>query len=135
VTPETDITREHSLGVQDVIASIVVPRPKEGSTSAYGKQGEKASFDWPLAEVAVALEMQGGKCSAATVVLGAAAPVPRRASAAEKILVGKPVDEATARMAAKVAMQGATPLAHNGYKVPIFQTIIRRTILAAGSAA
>jgi xanthine dehydrogenase YagS FAD-binding subunit len=68
------------------------------------------------------------------VVLGAAAPVPWRAAAAEQVLAGKPINEETARAAAKAAVQGATPLRNNTYKVPIFETVIRRTILAAAKA-
>lgn len=131
VAPETDVLRENALGEGEMITEIRVPTPAAGASSAYTKQGEKESFDWPVAEVAVVLEQEGGKCSRASVVLGAAAPVPYRARAAEAALVGKAVDEGTARAAAKAAMQGATPLAQNGYKVPMFEAIVRRTILAA----
>ena len=135
VDPETDITREHALGAQELITSIVVPRPGAGGSSAYTKQGEKASFDWPLAEVAVALERDGDRCKSAVVVLGAAAPVPHRSEVAERALIGQMIDETSARAAAIAAVQGATPLAQNAYKIPIFQAIVRRTILAAGRPA
>ena len=46
-------------------------------------------------------------------------------------LTGKTIDEATARAAAKAAMQAATPLSQNGYKTQLFQTAIYRTILLA----
>src|SRR5208337_1925748 len=50
-------------------------------------QGEKDSFDWPLADVAVALDFAAdGPCRRAAIVLGAAAPVPHRAKAAEALL-------------------------------------------------
>ena len=64
------------------------------------KQGEKESFDWPIADVAVVLDMAMTALAAApSVVLGAAAPVPHRAKAAEAALAGKPIDEAVARAA------------------------------------
>jgi xanthine dehydrogenase YagS FAD-binding subunit len=50
------------------------------------------------------------------------------------VLAGKAVDEETARAAAKAALEGATPLGNNAYKLPIFETIVRRTILAAARA-
>lgn len=131
VSPEQDVRREHSLGEGELITGIIVPAPKAGTTSAYIKQGEKESFDWPIADVAVVLERDGETCRRASIVLGAAAPVPKRAVEAEKVLAGKKIDEALARSAANAAMQGATPLAKNGYKIPVFETIIRRTILAA----
>jgi len=96
------------------------------------KQGEKDSFDWPLADVAIALDLGGdGRCKYAAIILGAAAPVPHRARAAENILTGGHVDDATAREAAHAALAGASPLAKNAYKLPLFETLVRRAILKA----
>ena len=75
--------------------------------------------------------MDGNQCRSASIVLGAAAPTPIHASAAEALLAGKTIDEATARAAGKAAVAGATPLSQNAYKVQLFQTVIYRTILLA----
>ena len=99
--------------------------------TAYYKQGEKESFDWPIADVAVALKIEGGRCSKAGVVLGGAAPYPYRAQAAEAKLNNSEITEDSARTAAEAAMANATPLEKNAYKIPIFEAIIRRTILRA----
>jgi hypothetical protein len=32
-------------------------------------------------------------------------------------------------------VQGATPLSQNAYKIPIFEAVVRRTILTAGQEA
>ena len=136
VAPDKDVERENSLAPDgELVVEITVPAPARGASSAYTKQGEKESYDWPLAEVAVAIEQEAGTCKRASIVLGAAAPVPYRASAAEKALTGRRIDESTAGEAARAALAGATPLAQNGYKVQIFQTIVRRTILAARGSA
>jgi xanthine dehydrogenase YagS FAD-binding subunit len=101
---------------------------------AHRKQGEKDSFDWPLADVAVLLDVSAsGVCRRAAIVLGAAAPVPHRAKAAEAALSGRRVDEAAAADAARAALEGATPLAQNSYKLPLFEALVRRTILEAAS--
>jgi xanthine dehydrogenase YagS FAD-binding subunit len=134
VPPEKDVKREHSLLPGELLTEIRVPAPAAGTRMAYVKQREKESFDWPVADVAVVLEMNGSTCKRASIVLGAAAPVPRRALAAEKALVGKPITEETARAAAKSAVEGATPLSQNGYKVPVFEVVVRRTILAAAAS-
>ena len=63
--------------------------------------------------------------------MGVAAPTPIRSQAAEAVLTGKTINEATARAARKAAMQSATPLSQNGYKTQLFQTAIYRTILLA----
>jgi len=128
VKPDEDVHRENRLGEDELLTAIRVPKPAAGTKSAYMKLGEKESFDWPLAEVAVVL---GPKPA---VILGAAAPVPWRAQSAERVLAGNPVNEETARAAAKAALQGASPLANNFYKLPIFEAVVRRTILAAAQA-
>ena len=129
--PTEGIMRENSLQAGELLTEIRVPTPKAGARSAYMKLGEKESFDWPLAEVAVVLEESGGKVSKANVILGAASPIPRRAKEAEAALMGKTVTVETATAAAQAALTGATPMARNGYKVPIFEAVVRRTILAA----
>jgi xanthine dehydrogenase YagS FAD-binding subunit len=112
-----------------------VPALPSQSRSVYLKQGEKESFDWPVADVAVVLNCARGRCEGASIVLGAAAPVPIRARAAENILAGKIVNEETTREAARAAVRGATPLSENAYKLPIFETLVRRAILAASGGA
>lgn len=132
--PETEIMRESVIAPGELITEIRVPTARAGTRSAYIKQGEKESFDWPIADVAVVLTLKGNVCLKASIVLGAAAPVPWRASKAEAALTGKVINEASARAAARGAMEGATPLAQNGYKLPIFETIVRRAILKASGA-
>jgi xanthine dehydrogenase YagS FAD-binding subunit len=133
VTPEEDVGRENSIGPDELITEIQVPALPAGSHSVYLKQGEKESFDWPVADVAVVLNCAGRRCEQASIVLGAAAPVPLRARGAESVLAGKAINEETAREAARAAIQGATPLTENAYKLSIFTALVRRAILAAAS--
>lgn len=128
--PEVDIQRENDLAPGEILTAILLPPPAPTSRSIHIKQGETDSFDWPIADVAVALDTApGGACRAAAVILGAAAPVPHRAKAAEALLVGKTIDADVARAAAHAALQGAAPLTKNAYKLPIFETLVRRAIL------
>src|SRR5207248_1221879 len=115
VRPGVDVTRENVLRPGELIVEVRVPA---GGRSGYVKLMEKQSFDWPLAEAAVALGDDP------RVVLGAAAPVPWRAKPAEALLRGKRVDEALAAQAAEAAVQGVKPLHHNGYKVPLLQAAV-----------
>ncbi len=132
--PEEDVRRENSIGVDELITEIHVPQLHAQARSAYLKQGEKESFDWPIADVAVVLNCaRGGRCERASIVLGAAAPVPLRAVRAEAVLAGKAINEESAREAARTAIQGAAPLSENAYKLPIFEAIVRRAILSAAS--
>ncbi len=114
------------------MTAVRLPKPPAGLRLAHLRQGEKDSFDWPLADVAVALDVPpDGACRRAAGVLGAAAPVPYRAKAAEAALTGKRIDESTAAQAARAALSSATPLSKNGYKVPLLETLVRRAILKA----
>lgn len=129
--PTADLKRENSIAADELITEIRVPVPLASARSAYLKLGEKESFDWPMAEVAVLIERDGQRCKSASIVLGAAAPVPHRADDAEKVLVGQNLDTATIAAAAQAAVRGATPLSNNAYKLQLFQTMVKRAILAA----
>jgi xanthine dehydrogenase YagS FAD-binding subunit len=131
VAPEESLVNETVVQTGELITGIFVAAPETGTRSAYQKYGEKESFDWPLADAGVVLVMDGTRCRKAAIVLGVAAPTPLRSAAAEAILTGAVIDEATARAAAKAAMQSATPLSQNGFKTQLFQTAIYRTVLLA----
>ena len=49
--------------------------------------------------------------------MGGVAPIPWRAAKAEEFLRGKKLDEATAKQAGEIALEGAKPLKDNVYKV------------------
>ena len=63
--------------------------------------------------------------------MGAVAPVPWRAQAAEQALAGKTIDERTAAQAAEAALTGARPMSQNAYKVQVAKTAVKRAILQA----
>ena len=131
VPPEKSVVNETVVQPGELITSILVPAPEPGTRSAYQKYGEKESFDWPIADAGIVLVMDGARCRKASVVLGVAAPTPIRSKEAEAVLVGKTIDEGTARAAGKAAMLHATPLSQNGYKTQLFETAIYRTVLLA----
>jgi len=135
VPVERDMQRENDLAPHEILTAIILPKPAPGTRMAHIKQGEKDSFDWPLADVAVVLELDSaGTCSRASIILGAAAPVPHRARKAEAALTGKRIDDGAAAQAAHAALDGATPLSKNAYKLPLFETLVRRAILKAATA-
>ncbi len=129
VAPGQDAFRENVLAPKELITEIVVPAPAPATRSFYIKQVARESYDWSLGDVAVVAEVSGRTCRKASIVLGAAAPVPYRALAAEKAMEGKAIDEKNATAAAEAAMDAARPLSRNGYKVPLFLSIIRDAIL------
>lgn len=114
----------------EIVGEIRVPAPKSETRSTYLKFKERPSFDFSLVGVAASLVVEGGKISAARLALSGVAPVPWRAVEAEKVLVGSPLDEATARKAAELVVEGSVPLLHNRYKVSLTRTMVRRALLS-----
>jgi xanthine dehydrogenase YagS FAD-binding subunit len=134
--PEVDLHRENDLKPGEILTAILLPPQAEGARSIHLKQGEKEAFDWPIADVAAVLETgRDGTCRRASIVLGAAAPVPYRARQAEAALMGKTLSDEIARSAAHAALAGAAPLSKNAYKLPIFEALVRRAILGVAGRA
>jgi len=134
VPPERDLQRENDLQPQEILTAIDLPKLPPSLRMTHLRQGEKDWFDWPLADVAVVLNLGADSiCRRVAIVLGAAAPVPHRAKAAEAVLMGRRIDEEAAREAARAALDGATPLTKNAYKLPLFETLVRRAILQAAA--
>lgn len=127
--PEVDIFAENALKPGELIVEIHVDKPR-GLRSAYRKIKQKQSFDWPLADAAVAFRAEEGAAKDVRIVIGSAAPVPFRAKSAEALVEGKAIDAALAARAGAAALEGATPLDKNAYKLPIVAAVVRRTLLA-----
>src|SRR5512146_1797640 len=79
IPPGEDVTREHRISAGELLVGVHVPLPPPGTATAYVRQSERDSADWPLATAAVVLALAGGVCRRASIVLGAAAGVPWRA--------------------------------------------------------
>ena len=134
VGPDKDVQRENDLRPREILTAVLLPSAA-GLRTAHLKLSQKLSFDWPLVDVAVALDLgPDGACRRASIVLGAVAPTPRRARAAEDALVGKIVDARSAAAAGRAALEGATPLSRNAYKAPMLEALVRRAALQAARA-
>jgi xanthine dehydrogenase YagS FAD-binding subunit len=129
--PDPSRDRDAAIESDEILTQVIVPPPGPGTQSAYHKQTERESYDWPICDVAVVLRMEEKRVSSASIVMGWVAPRPRRAVESERMLTGEIVTEALARRAAKAAVAGATPLSKNAYKVPVLETVVWRTIMAA----
>jgi xanthine dehydrogenase YagS FAD-binding subunit len=135
VIPKTAEEREHDLQPNEIVTNVVLP-PAANMKAAHYELRQKAAFDWPLAVAAVALKMNGNTVGSARVVMGYVAPVPWSSPEAEQALTGKAISETVAQAAADAALQKATPLSHNAYKVQLARVCLKRAILkAAGGAA
>jgi xanthine dehydrogenase YagS FAD-binding subunit len=91
-------------------------------------------WDFPLVNVASAMKVSGSTIQALRIVVGAVAATPVRLTAVEAAVAGKPRSRETEQMAGALAIEGAVPLAHNGYKIPLMRNLVARAIRGAGAA-
>jgi xanthine dehydrogenase YagS FAD-binding subunit len=131
IPPSMTHDRDTLIADGEVLTHISVPPLPKHTRCAYCKQTERDSYDWPICDVAVVLQMSGNTVSSAKIVMGWVAPTPRRAFSSEQLLVGQELNERTAAAAARAAVGEATPLPKNAYKVKVLETVLRRTLLAA----
>ncbi|HET7094444.1 MAG TPA: FAD binding domain-containing protein, partial [Thermomicrobiales bacterium] len=130
--PSAERRVETILGPDELVVSIRIP-PAGGLRSAYRKAMERNVWAFALVSVAAAVRMEGGRIADCRLARGGVAPIPWRAPQAERLLTGATADESTFVAAADAALAGATPLAHNGYKLPLARALIRRALIAATS--
>ncbi len=133
VLPSQNLAQENVLAPNELVTHVIVPAAR-GQKNATYEVRFKQSHDWPLAMATAVLDLSAGKVRSARIVMGAVAPIPWRAEAAEAALIGKAIDEATAAAAADAAVKDAQPMTENGYKVQIARTAVKRAILKASGA-
>lgn len=119
VPPSKDHTRETVVEANELLTEILLPPPPAGAVSTYRKLRARGAWDFALAGAAVVVGLKGQKIAHARVVLSGVAPVPWRAPAVEKELVGHDFSEGRIERAAQQAGVGATPLSGNAYKVAL----------------
>ena len=131
-----NLRRENVLKNEDIITEVLVPASKFAAHSTYLKFKERDSMDFAMSAVAAAVTLGADKTvSEARIVLGGVAPVPWRVPKAEAALVGKTINNDVLMNVAKVALEGAEPLAKNAYKIPLTQTLVRRALTRVGGLA
>ena len=128
VGPGFDITRMTVLEPGDLLTAIRIPSTWAGKQFYFEKVRDRQVWDFPLVNVASALATSGRTIDDARLVVNGVAARPWRLAAVEAAIRGRVRDEQTADMAASLATQGAVPLRHNGYKIPLMQNLVKRAI-------
>ena len=126
--PTVNPARENVLKDDEVLVAIVLPAPRAAARSTYHNVLDREAWTHAVVSAAIVLDMDKDVCRRARVVLGGVAPIPWRLPEVEQLLTGKRVTPALAANAGAAAVAGARPLAKNGYKVPMTQAMVRRTI-------
>lgn len=130
IVPVTDFftPRGNILDINEIITGIQVPAPPTGTKQSFIKYTLRKPVDFAVVSVASAVSTQDGICTGAGIALGAVAPFPMRATGAEKVLIGNPLNKENIRAAAAATVMGAKPLSMNAYKVELTKTLTQRIL-------
>jgi xanthine dehydrogenase YagS FAD-binding subunit len=134
IGPGTDITRMTVLKPGDLLTAIRIPATWAGAQFYFEKVRERQVWDFPMVNVAAAIKMSNGTIQGSRIVVNAVAAHPMRLTSVENAVAGKPRNEETAKMAGDLAVQGAQPLAHNEYKIPLMRNLVKRAIRGEAQA-
>ncbi len=118
---------ETELRPSELITGITVPRSAAAHNSRYLKLRDRASFEFALVSVAVAMDIADGSVRDVRLAAGGVGARPWRLSEVEAALRGKPPTDSLLRQAASLAGEGARPARQNGFK----QTLLRGAVLRA----
>ena len=128
VGPAIDITRMTVLQPGELLTAIRIPGTWAGAQFYFEKVRDRNVWDFPLVNVASAIKASGSTIESARVAVGAVAARPLRLTAVEAAVAGKPRNEETATLAGELAIDGATALRYNAYKIPLMRNLVKRAI-------
>lgn len=131
--PEEGRRTENILGANEIVTAVMLPVTSANTRSTYLKAMDRKVWAFALVGVGVRLEIEKGVIRDARLALGGVAPIPWRAQRAETLLVGSEPGTDLFDGAAQLALDGATPLARNGYKIPLLKSLVRNALQAASS--
>jgi xanthine dehydrogenase YagS FAD-binding subunit len=121
------------LEPDEIITEINLPVPAKESRGTYIKAMERRVWSFALASVAAQITFDNNIVKDSRLVLGGVAPKPWRLKNIESALLNMPLDDQTIDRAVELVGEGAQPLSHNGYKVPLVKGILKEGLLALRS--
>lgn len=131
--PKQGKASDTTLAPGDVIVRVEVPVLARGGAERIGfhEIRQRAAFDWALVSCGAWVAVAEGKVTDARIWLGAVAPMPWHAEAAERALIGKPLTPESAAAAGEAALAGATALPGTAYKLELVKVAVKRCLLGA----
>jgi CO/xanthine dehydrogenase FAD-binding subunit len=126
-----------SLDPDELLVEVEVPPVTPQTGTAFAEYARRHG-DFALGGASVTITLDpSGTCVTAAVALLGAAPTPIRAGEAERVLVGRPVDEGAVREAAAAAVRDVNPTGdiHGGsaYRRRLIEAMVRRAITEAAA--
>ncbi len=130
IGPAYDITRMNVLELGDLLTAVRLPGDWAGAQFYFEKVRDRPVWDFPLVNIAAAMVLSGGRIDRAHLAVNGVAAHPVRLARVEELVRGRARDEQTAALAGSLAVAGAQPLQHNGYKVALVRNLVKRAILS-----
>jgi CO/xanthine dehydrogenase FAD-binding subunit len=124
------VTKSTMLESDEIVTEIQIPAPLAGIKSAFIKFALRRSIDFPIVNCAAAVRIETGIVKSSRICLNSVYAQPYRATEAENVINGKPIDEANAEAAGAAAVSDAIALSYNKYKIQMAKTLVKRAILA-----
>jgi xanthine dehydrogenase YagS FAD-binding subunit len=128
IGPDIDITRLHILKPGDLLTAIRIPSTWAGTRFYFEKVRDRNVWDFPLLNVASAMQLSGNTIERIRIAVNGAAARPLRLKAVEEFVRGQPAIASTGEMAGSLAVRGAIPLQFNAYKIPLMRNLVKRSI-------
>ncbi|MEQ8313106.1 MAG: xanthine dehydrogenase family protein subunit M [Gammaproteobacteria bacterium] len=130
VGPARDIVNTTVLRPGDILTVVRIPSTWANATFYWEKVADRNVWDFSLVNIAAAFHVSGGNIEDSRIVAGAVQTTPRRLTDIENAVRGQAKNAQTAESVKNMASEGARVLAHNGFKVPLLQNLVKRAIAA-----
>jgi len=99
-----------ALAPDEIVAEIQVPDFPHRSGGVYLKHTVRKALDLAIVGVAVTVTMEGDSLGDVKIALGAVAPTPLRAGAAEAVLKGRKISDTLLEQAGQAAAEASKPI-------------------------
>ncbi len=128
VTPGQTPQRETVLEPGELITAVEIPASRFAANSLYLKLRDRASYEFALASVALAIEIESGVIHTARVAFGGVATKPWRAHNVEQLLTSAAPSEELIARAEEIAAEGAVPRRDNAFKVQLLRRAVAKSL-------
>jgi xanthine dehydrogenase YagS FAD-binding subunit len=130
VGPANDIKNTTILRPGEILAGVRIPSTWANASFYWEKVADRNVWDFSLVNIAAAFKLNGDAIEDSRIVAGAVQTTPRRLTNVENAIQGQTKNLATGESVKQIASEGARALAHNGFKIPLLQNLVKRAISA-----
>jgi len=124
-----------ALAPDEIVTAVSVPPPAPNTGVMYLSFSGRGKLDCSTVGIGALMTLEGDTCQAARIAIGACAPTPIRATAAETLLTGKTVGEELFRAASLKAADETRPIddlrASAAYRLKVVEVLAYRVLTEA----